>query len=148
MSAQLVNSGIRNAIVACPLLKLGICRYDECRDKLSLVGDDGRLVDKLVDKEQGLYLLWCDILTVAGLEEVFYALLKEQLAIFQITGVACMEEAILVERHGIYGITLIVATCDGRALEQNLIVLANLYLYALDGTAHRAESIAIGEMVA
>ena len=59
-----------------------------------------------------------------------------------------MEEAILVERHGIYGITLIVATCDGRALEQNLIVLANLYLYALDGTAHRTESIAIGEMVA
>ena len=58
--------------------------HDKCRDILFLVGDDGYLVDVFVDDELRLNHLRSNVLAVAGLEEVFDALLQEKLAVLHI----------------------------------------------------------------
>ena len=53
---------------------------NEGRDELTLVGNNGYLVDVLVDEYLGLYHLRGDVLAVGGLEEVLDTLLEEELA--------------------------------------------------------------------
>ena len=84
-------------MLACPLFDKMELGYNERRNKLTLVGNDGHLINILVDQQHRLDHLRCHILTVAGLEEVLNALAKEELTILHVAGVASMEEAILVE---------------------------------------------------
>lgn len=71
-----------------------------------------------------------------GLEKVLDTLAEEEFAVFHVSGVARMEEAVLVESLSIDVVSMIIARCDGRAFEQNFIIVTNLDFQAANGTAH------------
>ena len=112
-----------------------------------MVGNDADLVDELVDEQLRLNHLGSDILAVAGLEEVFDALLQEQFTILQIAGITRLE--VSVGSEGLLGevLTVVIASGNRRTLEQNLFVLANLDVDAFDGNTHTAYCPGLAQVV-
>ena len=80
VAAQVLAVLEPDAVLTGVLFQKGINGNDEGRYKLALVGYDGYLVHILVDQYLRLNHLGGNVLAVRGLEQVFDALLQEQLA--------------------------------------------------------------------
>ena len=78
VGAQVFAAAKLYVVVAGVFLEQGIVGYNQCRHKLALVGYDGYLVDKLVNKQLRLYHLRRYIFAVGCLEEVFYPVFQEE----------------------------------------------------------------------
>ena len=146
VGTKILTTAKGDMVLTCPFLYKAELWNNECRHKLALVGDDCHLVDKLVNKQQCLYLLWSDILTIGCLEQVLDTLGEEQLAVLHISGIASTEEAFLVEHLGIGGVAMIITLRNGRTLEQYLVVLAYLDLDAGDRATNRTDGKLLVEM--
>ena len=125
----------------CVFLEQFVVGCDEGRHKLTLVGYDDYLVNVAVHHEFRLYHLWSDILAITGLEEVLDTIRQEEFTILNIAGITGVKLSLLVVREGCDLSLAVVAPGDGITLEQHLIILANLYLHALDDTAHRTDGL-------
>ena len=96
------------------------------RHELTLVGNNRNLVDILVYQQLRLNHLGSDILAVTRLEEVFDTLCQEQLTIFQIAGITCLEIAVLRKGCLRQFLTVIVARRNRRTFQQNLTLITDL----------------------
>ena len=147
VSTELLASFESDAVFTGVFLEERIDGDDEGGDELALVGDDGNLVDELVNEQLRLNHLWCDVFTVGGLEQVLDALFQEELTILQVTGITGLEVAVL--RKGCLGevLAVVVATGYRRTLQQYLVVLTNLDVNALNGNAYAAHRPGLAQMV-
>ena len=126
----------RDIVLAGILLQKRIDRDDECGDKLTLVSDDTYLVDILVNQQFRLDHLRCDILAVAGLEEILDTLRQEQLTIFQVTSITCLEITILCEGSLRQVLTVIIPRGDRRTLQEDLSLLTDFDINSLYRLTH------------
>ena len=129
-----------DGVVAGPFLQQGVVGNHECRDELALVGDNSNFIDIAIHHELGLQSLRRDILAVAGLEEVLDTVGEEELAVLDVAAVAGVEPAVLIDGLRCDLGLAIVTLGDGVALEQDLVVLAEADLDALEDTAHGADA--------
>ena len=65
VGTKILTAAKGDMVLTSPFLYKTELWNNECRHKLALVCNDCHLVDKLVNKQQCLYLLWSDILTMA-----------------------------------------------------------------------------------
>ena len=137
VGTQLFAALVCYAVLLGVFFKQGVVGYDECRDKLAAVGNDGYLVDELVNQQLRLYHLRRYVLAVRRLEQVFNPFFQEEFAIAYIARVARAEVAFLVERQPVKLLAVVVALGYCRPFEQYFVVLAELYVKPVDGTAHR-----------
>ena len=128
-------------------LQQGINGDDKGRDKLSLIGNDGYLIDVLVDEQLRLNHLRCDILAIGSLEEVLDALFKEQLTTLEVARVASTEEAIFSKGGLGEVIAIVVALRDGGAFQQHFALFADTDLDTLDGDTYATNGIRLAQMV-
>ena len=145
---QILARVIGNIVLTGISLEQLVFGHDESRDELTLISNNGYLVDVLVNQEFRLYHLWGDILTVRGLEKVLYTVFQEEFTILHITRVASAEVALLGEGLARDIITVVIAAGYGWTLQQYLTLLADLDVDALDGVSYRAYLIGLAQMVA
>ena len=89
----------------------------------------------------------CDILAVGGLVKLLDALLQIKLTVLQVTGITRAEVAVFGESLCIQSVALVVAACNRRTLQQNLIVLSDLDVQTVNRTSHRTDGERLSLMV-
>ena len=118
-----------------------VYRYNQCRYKLTLVGNNSYLIDITVDNQFGFQCLRSDVFSVRCLKQVFDTLCQIQLPIFKIAGITGMKPTFFIDSCSRRFRLFIIPFRDGLSTKQNLVIFADLHFYLRHHLTYRTNII-------
>ena len=142
MLQQFFHILIFNAFLFCILLHESIYRNNQSGYKLTLIGDNGNLIDITVNNQLRFQSLRSDIFTIRCFEQVFNAFRQEKLAILKVACISCVEPSIRFNSCSGSFRFLIIAFCDRFPPKQDLIIFTYFHFNSRQYDTYRTYIIA------
>ena len=127
MFQQFLHIFVFNAFFFRILFHKPIYRNNQSGNKLTLIGNNGNLVNITVNNQFRFQSLRSNIFAVRCFEQVFNAFRQEKLAIFKVTGITCVEPSIGFNGSSRSFCFLIITFGNRLAPKKNFIVFTDFH---------------------